>query len=156
MFDIENLGKGEWFPYQDSVVHKEDGRVEWLAVDLETDEKICFKQPDAETMRLMRDKYKGKKVNNPVYNSVTRQMEIVTTYEQTSEQEKAQSVEFWDKAIVDWTIKNPKTKEVIPCTSENKYKLITMVPAFVRFCNRSLEILSGTQIESEKAAEKNS
>lgn len=155
MFDLEKLGVGEWFPYQESIVHKEDGRIEWLDVDLTNDEKICFKQPDAETMRLMRDKYKGKKVNNPVRNPETRAMEIVTTYEQTSEQEKAQSMDFWDAAITDWTIKNPKTKQVIPCTKENKYKLITMVPAFVRFCNRSLEILSGTKIEQEKAQQGN-
>lgn len=154
MFDLEKLGVGEWFPYQDSVVNKETGKVEWLDVDLSADEKICFRQPDAETMRIMRDKYKGKKVNNPVRNPETRAMEIVVTYEQTSEQERAQSVEFWDKAIVDWTIKG-KDKKVIPCTAENKYKLITMVPAFVRFCNRCLEILSGTKIEVEKAAEKN-
>jgi hypothetical protein len=160
MFDLEKLGVGEWFPYQDSVVHKNpDGtirEVEWLDIDLTVDEKVCFKQPDAETMRLMRDKYKGKKVNTPVYNTITRAMEIVKDYEQTSEQEKDQSMEFWDNAIVEWTIKNPKTKEVIPCTKENKYKLITMVPAFVRFCNRCLEILSGSAVEKEKADEKNS
>ena len=155
MFDLEKLGVGEWFPYQESVVDKETGKVEWLEVDLANDERICFKQPDAETMRVMRDKSKGKKVNNPVRNPETRAMEIVVTYEQTSEQEKAQSMEFWDSAITDWTIKNPKTKVVIPCTAENKYKLITMVPAFVRFCNRSLEILSGTKIEQDKKFEGN-
>ena len=155
MFDLEKLGVGEWFPYQESVINKETGKIEWLEVDLKNDEKICFKQPDAETMRLMRDKYKGKKVNNPVRNPETRAMEIVVTYEQTSEQEKAQSMEFWDSAITDWTIKNPKTNKVIECTKENKYKLITMVPAFVRFCNRSLEILSGTKIEKEEVLAKN-
>jgi hypothetical protein len=155
MFDLEKLGVGEWFPYQDSVVNKADGSIEWLDVDPSADEKICFKQPDAETMRLMRDKYKGKKVNNPVRNPETRAMEIVVTYDQTSDQEKAQSMEFWDNAITDWTIKG-KDKKVIPCTVENKYKLITMVPAFVRFCNRSLEILSGTSIEKEATQTKNS
>lgn len=154
MFDLENLGVGEWFPYQDSVVHKSDGRVEWFDHDEEAGEKVCFRQPDAEKMRILRDKYKGKKVNNPVLNPNSKQMEIVTTYEQTSEQEKAQSMAFWDEAIVDWTIKN-KAGEIIPKTAENKYKLITMVPAFLRFCNRSMEILSGTRIEAEKAAEKN-
>ena len=155
MFDLEKLGVGEWFPYQESVVDKETGKVEWLEHDTVADEKICLRQPDAETMRLMRDKYKGKKVNNPVKDHETRQMVIVPTYDQTSEQEREQSMEFWDAAITDWTIKNPKTKVVIPCTKENKYKLITMVPAFVRFCNRSLEILSGTKVEKEKIAEKN-
>jgi hypothetical protein len=155
MFDLEKLGAGEWFPYQDSVIHESTGEVEWLEHDTEEDEQVCLKQPDAELMRLTRDKYKGKKVNNPVLNPKSKAMEIVTTYEQTSEQEKAQSMAFWDAAIVDWTIKSPTTQEKIPLTAENKYKLVTMVPAFLRFCNRSLEILSGTKLENEKAAEKN-
>ncbi len=159
MFDLEKLGVGEWFPYQDSVVHKNpDGTVreiEWLEHDTEADEKICLRQPDSEKMRIIRDKNKGKKVNHFVKDPDTRQMVIASINEPTSEQEKAQSMAFWDEAIADWTIKSPKTKEVIPLTAENKYKLITMVPAFLRFCNDRLERLSGIKVDQVKAAEKN-
>ena len=159
MFDLEKLGVGEWFPYQDSVVHKNpDGTVreiEWLEHDKEADEWVCLRQPDSEKMRLVRDKHKGKKINLFAKDPDTRQMVVASTMEQTSEQEKAQSMAFWDEAIEDWKIKSPKTKELIPLTVENKYKLITMVPAFLRFCNDRLERLSGIKVEQAKAAEKN-
>lgn len=155
MFNLSKLGVGEYFPYQGSIINKETGKVEWEPINPDSDEKVCFRQPDPDQMRAMRDKYKGKKINNPVKDPETRQMIIIHTYEQTSEEERAQNVEFWDKAIVDWTIKD-ETGKVIPLTAENKYTLVTMVPAFLRFCNRSMEILSGAMIENEKAAEKNS
>ena len=159
MFDIESLGVGVWFPYQDSVVHKNpDGtikEVEWLDYDEKNAERVCLRQPDPEKMRLARDKYKGKKNNLFVKDPDTRQMVVVPSVEQTSEQEKEQSMAFWDEAIEDWEIRNSK-KELIPCTKENKYKLITMVPAFVRFCNDRLERLAGIKIETQKASEKNS
>lgn len=154
MFDLAKLGVGEWFPYQDSVVNKETGLVEWLPSNPDSDEKVCFKQPDADTFRAIKEKYKGKKVNNPVRNPDTRAMELVVTYEQTPAQEKGQSMEFWDAAIVDWTIKDQDGK-IIPATAENKYKLVTMLPAFLRFCNRCMELLSGAKIEGAKASEKN-
>lgn len=155
MFDLAKLGVGEWFPYQDSVINKETGAVEWLPIIPDSDEKVCFKQPDADVFRAIKEKYKGKKVNNPVRNPDTRAMELVVTYEQTPAQEKGQSMEFWDAAIVDWTIKD-QNGDIIPLTPENKYKLVTMMPAFLRFCNHCLELLSGAKIEGAKAAEKNS
>ena len=159
MFDLEKLGIGEWFPYQDSVVHKNpDGtirEIEWIDLDENDAERICLKQPDPETMRIVREKNKGKKINLFVKDPDTRQMVAVSAIDQTSEQEKEQSMAFWDEAIEDWEIRNSK-KELIPCTKENKYKLITMVPAFLRFCNDRLERLSGIKSENEKAAEKNS
>lgn len=154
MFDLAKLGVGEWFPYQESVIDKETGRIEWLPSDPDTDEKVCFKQPDADVFRAIKEKYKGKKINNPVRNPETRAMEIVVTYEQTPAQEKAQSMEFWDHAIVDWTIKDQAGK-IIPLTAENKYKLVTQMPVFLRFCNRCLELLSGSKAEDDRAAEKN-
>jgi len=158
MFDLEKLGVGVWFPYQDSVVHKNlDGTVreiEWLACDEKNVERVCLRQPDPEKMRLVREQYKGKKTTFFAKDPDTRQMVAVPITEQNSEQEKEQSMAFWDEAIESWEIKTPK-KELIPCTKENKYKLITMVPAFLRFCNDRLEKLSGIKIEAEKAAEKN-
>jgi hypothetical protein len=157
MFDISSLGVGEWFPYQDSSVDAETGVVTWFPHDTEADEKICLKQPSPEFMRAWMKKYMGKSVNHPVLNTRSKAMEIVVLHEDlTPKEEKQKQMEFWDEAIVDWTFKDPRTKEIIPVTVENKYKLVTMVPAFVRFCNHYLEILSGANIKRAAALEKNS
>lgn len=155
MFDLSKLGKGEWFPYQDSSTDKETGKVVFQPPDPKSDERVCFKQPTAEFMRALQHKYRGKKINNPVHNPVAKAMEIVVTYDpQTPEQEAAQSREFWNEVIQDWTIKD-ENGSVIECTAENKYRLVTMVPAFLRFCNNSIELLSGANAEKLQVSEKN-
>ncbi|HSW62170.1 MAG TPA: hypothetical protein VLH56_02445 [Dissulfurispiraceae bacterium] len=152
-FDISKIGGGEWFPYQDSHVDPESGEVTWLEPDAE--EMACFRQVPPDKFREIQNRHRGKKVNTPVLNSRTKAMEIVTVYEQTAEQEQAERVEFWDNAISDWTFIDPRTKEAIPCTAENKYLLITRVPAFLRWVNRCMSLLSGVSAEADKAAEKN-
>jgi len=157
MFDLDKIGAGEWFPYQDSVID-DKGNIEWLPIECDDDgspaERVCFKQSDPDEHRLVRDKYRGKKTNNPVLNTLTKAMELIPTFDQTPEQEKAERMEFWDKTIVDWDLKDPKGQPV-PCTKENKYKLIKGHMPFLRFCNRSLQILQNAKAEEEKAAEKN-
>jgi len=150
MFDLNKLGGGEWFPWQDSKIG-EDGEIEWGEPSL--DERICFKQITADRFREIRDKYKGKKVNVPVKNPQTRQMEIVVQYEQTLEQEREERRAFWDETIVDWEIKTP-IGEAIPCTTDNKYKLITEEPRFIRFANKCLSVLTQVTEAEAKAAEK--
>lgn len=154
-FDFSTIGNGEWFVYQDSVVDPETGDVTWLDSDPATDEKVCFRALNPDKFREIKDKYRGKKVNAPVLNTLSKAMEVIATYDQTPAQEKAERMDFWDNAIVDWTIIDTRTKEIIPCTAENKYLMITGIMAFLRFSNRCLQILSGTAIEAEKAKEKN-
>jgi hypothetical protein len=157
MFDLEKIGKGEWFPYQDSVIN-DKGEIEWISVayceDGKPAESVCFKQIDPDEHRLVREQYKGKKINTPLLNTLTKAMELNVSYEQTPEQEKAERMEFWDKTITDWDLKGPEGQP-IPCTKENKYKLVKGHMPFLRFCNRSLQILSNAKAEGEKAAEKN-
>ena len=155
MFDIEKIGQGEWFPFMDSKVNIETGDVEWLPVDPSSEEKICFKQLTPDQWRKIKDKYKGKKTNIPVQNPTTRAMEVVPQYEQTPAQESAERMEFWDAQIVDWNIKTPKG-EPIPCTAENKYKLITGAPNFLRYANKCLQLMAGAKDEEKKELEKNS
>lgn len=154
-FDIEKIGQGEWFPFMDSKINTETGEVEWLPVDPESDEKICFKQLNPDKWREIRDKYKGKKTNVPVQNPTSRAMEVVPQYEQTAAQEKGERMEFWDAQIVDWNIKTPKG-ELIPCTAETKYKLITGAPNFLRYANKCLQLMAGAKEEGKKELEKNS
>lgn len=155
MFNMSKLGTGEWFPYQASSVNIESGELTWLPPDPDLDEKVCFKQPATDFMRALIKKYRGKRVNTPVLNPSNKAMEMITTYEdQTAEDEKNYMLEFWDEVITDWTIKD-EHKKIIPATAENKYLLLTSEPAFLRYCNRCVALLSGSKIEREKTAEKN-
>lgn len=153
MFDIEKIGTGEWFPFMDSKID-ENGEVEWLPVDTDSDERVCFKQINPDRYREIKEKHKGKKINVPVQNIQSRAMEVVSQYEQTPAQEKAERMDFWDEHIVDWNIKNPSGTP-IPCNAENKYKLITGEPRFVRYANKCLQIMSGVKEAEAKSQEKN-
>jgi len=154
MFDLSKLGKGEWFPYQDSKVNPQTGEIEWLPIDSKSKDRVCFKQIDPDEMIVRQEKYRGTRINNPVLNTATRQMEIIITYEQTPEQKKDERMDFWDAVIPEWELYDSQEK-LIPCTAENKYKLVKGHAAFLRFCNRSLELLSSIKNENAKAAEKN-
>jgi len=151
MFDISKLGIGEWFPYQDSKVDKETGEVVWG--DPDPTEKICFRRMDPDRNRELSDQYRGKKINTPVLNTVSKKMELIVSYEQTPEQEKAERMAFWNEIISDWNITDPSGKP-IPCTAENKYLLIKGSMEFLRFANRCLEILSGAMAD-KATSEKN-
>lgn len=152
MFDISKLGIGEWFPYQESKVDPLTGEVTWG--EPSATEKICFRRMDPDRNREISEKYKGKKINTPVMNPSSKKMELITTYEQTPEQEKAERMAFWDEIISDWNITDPQGKS-IPPTAENKYLLIKGSMEFLRFANRCLEILSGAMVENKEASEKN-
>lgn len=154
MFDLSKLGVGEWFPYQDSIVNK-DGEVEWLPLDPNSKEKVCFVQPDSYDLRIATEKYRGRKINIPVKDPDTRQMNVVPTYEQTPEQAREEGMEFWDRAITAWEIFDP-SGNLIPCTRENKYKLIMGHMPFLRFSNRSLQMLQGLKADTKEKETKNS
>jgi hypothetical protein len=152
MFDISKLGIGEWFPYQESKVDKETGEVTWG--EPSATEKICFRRMDPDRNREIGEKFKGKKINNFVHNPTSRKMELVVSYEQTPDQEKAERMAFWDEIISDWNITDPAGK-AIPPTAENKYLLIKGSMEFLRFANHCLEVLSGAMVEKAAASEKN-
>jgi hypothetical protein len=152
MFDIAKLGIGEWFPYQDSKVDPVTGEVTWG--EPSTTEKICFRRMDPDRNREISEKFKGKKVNTPVLNTISKKMELVVSYEQTPDQEKAERMAFWDEIISDWNITDPAGKAIQP-TAENKYLLIKGSMEFLRFANHCLEILSGAMVEKAAESEKN-
>ena len=91
-----------------------------------------------------------------VVNPGTRAMERVSfLVDQTSEEEYQESLEAWDYAIVDWKgFKDPNGVE-IPCTKENKLKLIR-IPKAMRFFQRVFQILNGEAAKSKGGVEKNS
>jgi hypothetical protein len=141
-FNLSKVNSGDWFYFFDSEINTETGKIEYMDPDPDSKERVCFRQIDADELRAIRDKYKGKKVSTPVLNPISKAMEIVTQYEQTAAQEKGERMEFWDKTIVDWEIFDQDGKP-IPCTPENKYLLIKGDIRFLRFANRCVQLLSG-------------
>jgi hypothetical protein len=154
-FDIQKIGEGEWFPFIDSKINMETGEIEWLPIDLESDERVCFRIINSDRFREIQEKYRGKKINIPVLNTLSKAMEIITTYEQTPAQEKAERMEFWNEAITDWNIKDSRDGNPISCTGENKYKLIMGNQRFLRYANKCLGLLSRRSEDIKKKSEKN-
>lgn len=85
-------------------------------------------------------------------NTATKKMERI---EFTETDDNALVEELWDKGIVDWlllsTAGNP-----IPCTKENKIKLMSENPQFNSFVNKGLASLSNYEDVEVEEAEKNS
>ena len=145
-FDLEKTG--EWFTFFESEIDS-NGEVKYHPPAPDAG-RVCFRLADAEVIEQIYQKTR-KKVSEFVFNPKTRQMEKVKSYEQTPEQERAEREMIWDYAIVDWeNILDAKGKE-IPCTLENKMKLMN-IPKFARFAGRCLQIISGAA-EAEAAAE---
>ncbi len=149
-FDL-STGTGEWFKFFGSEI-KPDGDVKYLDPE-KGDGRVCLRIADSETLEIIRAETK-KKVVEHVYNPKTRQMERIPYYEQTPEQEKKERSMIWDHAIQAWEgILDSKGQE-IPCTTENKLKLMEN-PQFARFVGRCLQLISGATAEAEKIQEKN-
>lgn len=148
-----NLNKsiGEWFPFFTSEVgtdgeikynepEKDGGRVQLRIADAETLEKIQA-ETRTKTAAFVKDKE-------------TRQMVRVPYIEQTPEQEKREREMIWDHAIQSWEGILDVNGAPIPCTLENKMKLMN-VPVFARFIGKCLTTLSGATAEKKAAVEKN-
>lgn len=149
-FDL-NKSIGEWFPFFASEVG-DDGEVKYL--DPEKDApRICLRIADAETRELIAAETQTKK-HEYVLNSKTRQMERVAYIDQTPEQAKKEREMIWDHAIMAWEGVVDTEDKPIPCTLENKMKMMN-VPVFVRFVGRCLTLMSGAAEEKKAASEKN-
>ncbi len=69
--------------------------------------------------------------------------------------EDLQNELFWDYVIVDWEDFVDKEQKPIPCTKENKTKMMTRSVMFARFVADSLKTLSDSEAKEAEAAEKN-
>lgn len=100
---------------------------------------------------------KRKRVVEHIYNPKTRAMERLSNYEElTFEQLKAERDDTWDYAIIAFeNFKDKKTGEAIPCTRENKIKMMKN-PVFDRFIAQCLQIMASSGAEAKKETEKNS
>jgi hypothetical protein len=139
-FDLESGSKGEWFPFFGSKL-KSDGSGEYEFLDPEPDSgKVKIRIADMEEVEKIHAVTR-KRVSDNVFNPKTRSMERLVYVDQTPEQEKKEREMIWDYAIEDWEgILDAKGKP-IPCTLENKMKLMN-IPVFARFIGRCLQLLT--------------
>ncbi len=149
-FDL-NASTGEWFPFFGSKI-KPDGEVEYLEPEKDAG-RVCLRIADPDTLEKIQSQTR-KRIAENVFNPKTRQMERITYFDQTPEQEKKERELIWDFAIQSWEGILDTKGQQIPCTLENKMKLMNN-PLFARFVGRCLQLISGATAEAEKIKEKN-
>jgi len=150
-FDLSEV-QGEWFTFFRSEI-KENGDVNYL--DPEPDAgRVCLRIADAEAVERIQAQTRKKKAEF-VPNPKTRQMERVVYFDQTPEQEKKERELIWDWAIQDWKGILDKNGDEIPCTLENKLRLMS-IPVFARFVGRCLQLITGANAQTAEAEIKNS
>ena len=150
-FDLNKGSEGEWFPIFGSEVEADGETIKYLEPE-EGAGKVCVRIADAETMDAINNQTR-KRTSENVYNPKTRQMERITYYEQTPAQEKKSREMLWDHAIKAWEGVLDSEGNQIPCTLENKMKLMSNA-VFARFVGRCLQIISGAVVDG-KALTKN-
>jgi len=151
-FDLSDDAKGEWFKFFRSEI-KDGGDVVYL--DPEPDAgRVRIRIADAGTIDDIRTQTR-KVVKEFVLNTRSKAMERVEYEDQTPEQKRKEGELIWDHAIQGWEGILDKDGNEIPCTTENKVKLMG-IPQFARFVGRCLQIITGANAGSEEAATKNS
>ncbi len=150
-FNLDST-EGEWFQFFGS------------HIDLITGE-VVFDDPSSDARVQVRSIApfieerisKRKRVVEHIYNPKTRAMERLSNYEElTFEQLKVERDDTWDYAIIAFeNFKDKKTGEAIPCTRENKIKMMKN-PVFDRFIAQCLQIMASSGAEAKKETEKNS
>jgi len=151
-FDLSGETQGEWFRFFKSEI-KENGDITYL--DPEPDAgRVRIRIAGADAIEGIRSQTR-KVIKEFVLNPKTRAMERVEYEDQTPEQKKKEGELIWDHAIQAWEGILDKDGNEIPCTTENKVKLMN-IPQFARFVGRCLQIITGANAGTEEAATKNS
>lgn len=150
-FDLSGETQGEWFRFFGSTI-KENGDVVYL--DPKEDAgKVCFRIASPEVIEFIQSQTR-KKTAEFTLNPKTRQMERVVYFDQTPSQEKKERELIWDHAITDWKGILDKDGSEVPCTLENKLRLMNN-PQFARFAGRCLQIISGANAGAAEDGIKN-
>ena len=142
-FDIDNLNPGEWFEYPGDAVPPE--RVKLRLPDGETMKRI-----DKETVTAEVEHVQPRKKNGKIDR---RQPLQRIAYDKIKDETKREEL-MTDHVIADWEIKTPDGKD-IPCTLENKIKMMQGSVEFNVFINEKLEVLGTEKDQRDKDQEKN-
>lgn len=86
-----------------------------------------------------------------VYNKQDRQMQYLRDLDVSDEKQDKFNEEVWDFSIVDWNLITPNGDK-IPCTRENKTKLMRKSPKFASFVGDCLEELRNS-VKGKKESE---
>lgn len=150
-FDIEKVSTGAWFGFFRSDVD-DDGNVKYL--DPEKDAgKVQVRVIDPETLESIQGKTRIEHEEFK-HNKKTRELQRVVWNTQTERQKKAEREAIWDHAIVSWQGMLDAKGNEIPCTLENKMKMMT-IAVFARFITRCLELIGAYEVEEKKVKAKN-
>lgn len=128
-FDLENLNPGKKF-----FLDEDDESQGFVCVrTLSPEERTrIVKATRSEVVKLKRGKpFTSVKVDNERHDQM-----------------------IWDYCVEDWEIYDKKG-EKIPCTADNKFKMMNGSPTFAGMVAGFLEIVANIAIEEEEAAEKN-
>ncbi len=150
-FDLSGDAQGEWFTFFCSEI-KENGDITYLDPE-EGAGRVCLRIADVDVIERIQGQTR-KKVSEFAYNPKTRAMDRVQYYDQTPTQEKKERELIWDHAIQDWKGILDKEGNEIPCTTENKLRLMA-IPQFARFVGRCLQLISGANAQLVEAEGKN-
>ena len=140
-FKLNKSSEGEWFPIFGSEIEADGETIKYHEPLKDEKGRVCVRIADAETMDVINNLTR-KKVAENIYNPKTRQMERITYYDQTPEQEKKSREMLWDHAIKAWEGILDEDGKPIPCTAEMKMKMMSDA-VFARFIGRCLQIITG-------------
>ena len=127
-FNLEDLNPPTWFD------HAEDEEA-----------RICLRLASGEDMQKVRKQTEKKRVE---YKRGERFQVVETDDEKASEL-------TWQLCIVDWEGLYDNEDNPIPCTDENKVKLMIQSPVFSKWVVECLEVLNENHQQTQASAEKN-
>jgi hypothetical protein len=112
----------------------------------ETDTWISLKLASEEDNKRFFNAIGVKEKVEKIFNPKTRQMERMTFFDHSEEQRDRFNEEIWDFSIDGWNLFSPEKDEFgknkfIPCTKENKIKLMRTSPRFATWVANCLEKL---------------
>lgn len=128
-FNLENLNPGVFFPFEDD--DDEGG--------------ITIRLANSDVMRDIDKKTVKKKV----------QFRRGQRFEVDDTDEEKRSDMIWEYVIVDWKGVFDESGEEIPCTTENKLKLMRESVQFANFVANAIEQLTESTAGYEEELEKN-
>lgn len=150
-FDIEKINTGAWFDFFKSEVD-DDGNITYFEPEKNAGKvQVRVVNPDVLEEIQKKTRTEHAEFKN---NKKTRQLERIVYYTQTDQQKKEEREAIWDHAIVSWQALLDAKGNDIPCTLENKMKMMS-ISVFARFIARCLEIAGTYEAEDKKTKAKN-
>lgn len=151
-FDLDGGSKGAWFPFvgskiTDQLDEKGNPVIEYFEPEKDAG-RVQVSLLDAEILDEIYSKTRKPRIDF-VKNPDSRKMERVDSFTQTAKQKREEFDLTWDAAIKDWKGILDKSGKEIPCTYENKLKMMK-IPVFARFITKCLDDLNKEKENSEK------